>query len=311
VSRLVAAARKAGDDDPRKARAMQAGGHLAADLGVVQRPGPEDVVWVEGPPHAPVLRMAPVDVGERLAECLWPKVTAVLTSATIPPHMAHRLAIPNCVTLDVGSPFAHREQALLYCAAHLPDPRRPTFQDAAQQELVSLINAAGGRTLALFTSWKAMESAAIFARENVAYRVLTQSDMPKPALLSAFTADETSCLFATMGFWQGVDVAGSTLSLVVIDKIPFPRPNEPLHQARRNRAGPNAFQLVDIPRAATLLAQGVGRLIRTANDRGVVAVLDPRLATAGYRRDILNALPPMRRTINPADVAAFLAAGAS
>jgi ATP-dependent DNA helicase DinG len=121
-------------------------------------------------------------------------------------------------------------------------------------------------------------------------------------------ADEATSLFATMGFWQGVDVPGAALSLVVIDRIPFPRPDEPLLQARRERAGADAFGRIDLPRAATLLAQGAGRLIRTATDRGVVAVLDPRLATATYRWDIVRALPPMRRTKDPEEAKAALRA---
>jgi ATP-dependent DNA helicase DinG len=152
-----------------------------------------------------------------------------------------------------------------------------------------------------------MTAAAEALAPRVPWRVLTQSDLPKPALISAFSSEETSCLFATMGFWQGVDVPGVSLSLVTIDRIPFPRPDEPLLQARRDRAGPAAFRVIDLPRAATLLAQGTGRLIRSAEDRGVVAVLDPRLATANYKWDLVRALPPMRRTRHRADVEEFLA----
>ena len=129
--------------------------------------------------------------------------------------------------------------------------------------------------------------------------VLAQSDLPKPALVEAFRADESACLFATLGFWQGVDVPGRTLSLVTIDRIPFPRPDDPVLEARRERAGPGAFGAVDLPRAGTLLAQGAGRLIRSAADRGVVAVLDSRLATARYRGALLARVPPMKRTLEP------------
>ncbi|MGH9099993.1 MAG: helicase C-terminal domain-containing protein, partial [Acidimicrobiales bacterium] len=118
----------------------------------------------------------------------------------------------------------------------------------------------------------------------------------------------TSCLFATLGFWQGVDVPGRALSLVTVDRLPFGRPGDPVLDARREAAGQAAFSIVDLPRAATLLAQGAGRLIRTAGDRGVVAVLDPRLATASYRQVLLDALPPMRRTVDRAEVSAFLRA---
>jgi ATP-dependent DNA helicase DinG len=138
------------------------------------------------------------------------------------------------------------------------------------------------------------------------YTVLIQGDLPKARLLEEFAEDETSCLFATLGFWQGVDIPGRALSLVTIDKLPFPRPDDPLLQARRDRAGGRAFQLVDLPRAATMLAQGAGRLIRTAEDRGVVAVLDPRLATASYRGVLLSTLPPMRRSVERDEVEVFL-----
>ena len=150
-----------------------------------------------------------------------------------------------------------------------------------------------------------MTAAADALRDALPWRVLTQAELPKPALLRAFTEDETSCLFATMGFWQGVDVPGPALSLVVLDKIPFPRPDDPLTQARRERAGPAAFASVDLPRAATLLAQGAGRLIRSSNDRGVVAVLDPRLALKDYRRQLLSLVPPFKRTVTRADVETF------
>jgi ATP-dependent DNA helicase DinG len=126
-------------------------------------------------------------------------------------------------------------------------------------------------------------------------------------LVERFAADEATCLFATMGFWQGIDVPGPSLSLVTIDRIPFPRPDEPLLQARRERARADAFRLVDLPRAVTLMAQGAGRLVRSRTDRGVVAVLDPRLATnQRYRWDIVRALPPMRRTRQRSEAEEFL-----
>jgi ATP-dependent DNA helicase DinG len=189
---------------------------------------------------------------------------------------------------------------------HLPDPRSAAFAPAMHDELLALIRAAGGRTLALFTSYKAMDAAAEYVRSRLGVRVLSQRDLPKPALVKAFTDDEESCLFATSGFFQGVDVPGRTLSLVVIDKIPFPRPDDPLLSARREILGPAAFGEIDIPRASMLLAQAVGRLIRTAADKGVVAVMDPRLGTARYRWDIVKALPPMRRTRERSDAEAFL-----
>ncbi|MEI8238260.1 MAG: helicase C-terminal domain-containing protein, partial [Actinomycetota bacterium] len=194
----------------------------------------------------------------------------------------------------------------LYCALHMPDPRSPAYAAAVHDELTALITAAGGRTLALFTSYKAMDAAAEAVRRRIDHPVLSQRDMPKPALVRAFSDDEHACLFATSGFFQGVDIPGRTLSLVVIDRIPFPRPDDPLLSARRELLGGAAFGQIDLPRAAMLLAQATGRLIRTAHDRGVVAVMDPRLGKANYRWDIVKALPPMRRTRDRAVAEAFL-----
>ncbi|MDP1793889.1 MAG: helicase C-terminal domain-containing protein, partial [Acidimicrobiales bacterium] len=185
-------------------------------------------------------------------------------------------------------------------------PRHDTYRDALHDELALLIEAAGGRTLALFTSYRSMDLAVEALRKRLDVPILAQGDLPKPKLVAAFADDEAACLFATMGYWQGVDVPGRTLSLVTIDRLPFPRPDEPLLMARRELAGPAAFRLIDLPRAATMLAQGAGRLIRSTTDHGVVAVLDPRLSKANYRWDLINALPPLKRTKDRDEVAAFL-----
>lgn len=310
LDRAIAALREQalgdqGGDDQAATRALLAATQLTSDLARVTSPTPDQVAWVTEQP--PLLKLALVDVGPLLAKCLWDEVTAVLTSATVPPALPVRLGLTNFDQLDVGSPFPYPDHGLLYCATHLPDRRRPDADAAVHQELAHLIRAAGGRTLALFTSLRALKEGVEALRERVPFRILAQSDMPKPALLEAFAADEATCLFATLSFWQGVDVPGATLSLVVIDRIPFPRPDDPLMQARRERAGPGAFRLVDLSRASTLLAQGAGRLIRSSDDRGVVAVLDRRLATASYRWDLVRALPPMARTRHRSDVESFLA----
>jgi ATP-dependent DNA helicase DinG len=152
-----------------------------------------------------------------------------------------------------------------------------------------------------------MHAAAEVCRKGAPWEILCQSDLPKPKLVEKFTSDEHSCLFATMGFWQGVDVPGPSLTMVTIDRLPFSRPDDPLLRARRAALGPRAFELMDVPRAATLLAQGAGRLVRSREDRGVVAVLDPRLGRARYRWELVKALPPMRRTRHRAEVVSFLA----
>jgi ATP-dependent DNA helicase DinG len=299
-------------DGAARTRAMKATTSLIDDVDAAAEIDEARVAWVEGPAHAPVMKVAPVDVAGILAARLWESGvgTAALTSATIPPLLPRRLGLEEgrYTQLDVGSPFDFANHAVLYCAARLPDPRHAEYERAMHEELDALIRAAGGRTLALFTSWRAMRAAADALRDALPWRLMTQDELPKPALLAAFTIDETSCLFATMGFWQGVDVPGAALSLVVIDRLPFPRPDEPLLQARRELVGAEAFRVIDLPRAATLLAQGAGRLIRSRTDRGVVAVLDSRLARAGYRADLLRAMPPMRLTALRSNVEQFLAA---
>jgi ATP-dependent DNA helicase DinG len=315
VELVLTAARAVPGDAPEETRSralrlQQSAGALIEDLGVVEQVSSNEVVWVEGTDAYPVLRVAPLDVAGLLHDTLWTKRTAVLTSATLPARLPERLGVPrDTVTeLDVGSPFDYEDQALLYCAAHLPDPRHKDYLAALADEMAGLIEAAGGRTLALFTSFRVLDEMVHALTDRVDVPILSQRSMPKARLLEAFAGDDATCLFATMGFWQGVDVPGSSLSLVVIDRIPFPRPDEPLLQARRERAGADAFGRIDLPRAATLLAQGAGRLIRSATDRGVVAVLDPRLAKAGYRWDIVQALPPMRRTKDPEEARAALRA---
>jgi len=195
---------------------------------------------------------------------------------------------------------------MLYVAKHLPSRNDPAAEPAIIEELVTLINAAGGRTLALFTSRRFTEIAAAAVRSRVKVPILVQGEAPKNRLLEQFRDDHATCLFATMGFWQGVDLPGDTLRLVTIDRLPFNRPDDPLLNARRDRAGDNAFMSVDVPRAAALLAQGAGRLIRSATDKGVVAVFDSRLATAQYRHQLLAEFPPMHRTITTSEVVEFL-----
>jgi ATP-dependent DNA helicase DinG len=292
----------------RKLRAQQVATRLQESIDVALGSHDGYVAFVSGSPDHPRLEIAPLDVGPVLASGIWTKRTAILTSATLPATLSHRVGLHDgtYTQIDVGSPFDYEANALLYCALHLPDPRAVEFAGAVHDELAALIAAAGGRTLALFTSWKAMDAAAAAVKERVDVPILTQRDLPKTALVKAFSDDESSCLFATAGFFQGVDIPGRTLSLVTIDRIPFPRPDDPLLSARRELLGAAAFGEIDVPRAAMLLAQATGRLIRNATDRGVVAVFDRRLGKASYRWQVLGALPPMRRTKERPEVERFL-----
>ena len=211
--------------------------------------------------------------------------------------------------LDVGSPFDYRRQGILYIAKHLPAPGREAATDAQLDEIATLITAAGGRTLGLFSSRKAASAVAEAMRERLDFPVLAQGDDQLPTLVRAFAADPATCLFGTLSLWQGVDIPGSSCQLVLIDRIPFPRPDDPVHSARSEAvqlAGGNGFMEVAAAHAALLLAQGAGRLIRGLEDRGVVAVLDPRLATARYGEYLAHSLPDFWRTTDRTVVVAAL-----
>jgi ATP-dependent DNA helicase DinG len=270
--------------------------------------GSRTVAFVSGSKDRPILELAPLHVGPALNNGVWSKRTAILTSATIPLAMPTRVGLneDEVDAIDVGSPFDYENSALLYCAKHLPLPNDSRRDEAVHDELEKLINAAQGRTLALFTTYRAMHAAADEMMRRLDYKIWRQDDLPKMALVDAFASEESACLFATAGFFQGVDVPGQTLSLVVIDKIPFPRPDDPLLSARRDEIGKTSFSEIDIPLAATQLAQAAGRLIRSRKDSGVVAILDPRLATKGYGKKLVSTLPPMKRTIEFSEVVQFL-----
>ncbi|MDM7832051.1 ATP-dependent DNA helicase [Cellulomonas edaphi] len=201
--------------------------------------------------------------------------------------------------LDVGSPFDYRRQGICYVAAHLPPPGREPATDAQLDEIEALVTAAGGRTLGLFSSRRAANAVAEAMRERLDVPVLLQGDDQLPTLVAQFAADEATCLFGTLSLWQGVDVPGPSCSLVLIDRIPFPRPDDPVRSARADAvgsAGGNGFMAVSATHAALLLAQGAGRLIRGTQDRGVVAVLDPRLRTARYGDFLARSMPDFWRT---------------
>jgi len=208
----------------------------------------------------------------------------------------------NWSGMDVGSPFDHRRSAILYLARHLPAPGRDGLPEPYLDELRSLIGAAGGRTLGLFSSMRAARQAAAELRGQIEFPLLCQGEDPTSQLIARFADDEASCLFGTLSLWQGVDVPGRSLQLVVIDRIPFPRPDDPLASARQRAVearGGNGFMTVAAAQAALLLAQGTGRLLRTMSDRGVVAILDPRLVTKRYGSFLRASLPPFWPTSDP------------
>ncbi|AFC42852.1 MULTISPECIES: ATP-dependent DNA helicase [Mycobacterium avium complex (MAC)] len=288
-------------------------------------PDRTDVVWLEheenrGAPR-PVLRVAPLSVAGLLRQRVFSRSTVVLTSATLTiggsfdaMAAAWGLTAPTSDDggdarwrgLDVGSPFQHAKAGILYVAAHLPPPGRDGVGSAEQlAEIAELITAADGRTLGLFSSMRAARAAAEAMRERLSTPVLCQGDDSTSALVEQFSADPQTSLFGTLSLWQGVDVPGPSLSLVLIDRIPFPRPDDPLLGARQRAVaarGGNGFMAVAASHAALLLAQGSGRLLRRVTDRGVVAVLDSRMVTAGYGGYLRASLPPFWQTTNGAQV---------
>ncbi|RYU12059.1 ATP-dependent DNA helicase [Nocardioides iriomotensis] len=297
-----------------------------------------DVVWLsrrERQRGGDVLCVAPLQVWGQLRSKLLAEKTAIFTSATLmlggdfasvatsiglkPSERVEDTEVPDLVEaaevpeveeerdrrepwrgLDVGSPFDYPRQGILYVARHLPPPGRDGMGAATLDEIVGLVDAAEGRTLGLFSSRRAAEAAAAAVRERLPHlTILAQGEAQLPELARLFVEDPHACLFGTLSLWQGLDVPGDTCQLVLIDRIPFPRPDDPLMSARQraaDKAGGNGFMAVAATHAALLLAQGAGRLIRTTADKGVVAILDPRLVTARYGRFLADSLPPMWRT---------------
>ncbi|MCV7376839.1 ATP-dependent DNA helicase [Mycolicibacterium arabiense] len=290
-------------------------------------PDRTDVVWldreeVRGTTRV-VLRVAPLSVAGLLRNRIFDQQTAILTSATLTvggtfDAMARSWGLKfgdddegaPWRGLDVGSPFAHGKSGILYVAAHLPPPGRDSVGSAEQlDEIEALVAAAGGRTLGLFSSMRAARATAEVMRERLDTPVLCQGEDTTSALVRRFAADDETSLFGTLSLWQGVDVPGSSLTLVIIDRIPFPRPDDPLITARQRAVaarGGNGFMAVAASHAALLLAQGAGRLLRSVDDRGVVAVLDSRMATARYAGYLRASLPPFWSTTDGARVRAAL-----
>ena len=330
-------------DPVRKQQAKAALDELSGTAQRLLEESDFDVAWVEKSDLGSgrrALVVAPLSVAGTLAQGLYSDRTVVATSATLTlggrfDTVARSLGLPAAApaapsarsavaetaapgsisadaaptsgdgwtSLDVGSPFDYPKQGILYVAAHLPRPQMSGLPDAAGEELRKLVAALGGRTLGLFSSRRAATQAAELLRAQTDLPILLQGEESLPLLVRKFREDKPSCLFGVMSLWQGVDVPGDACQLVVIDRLPFPRPDEPLAAARAaavDAAGGSGFASVSVPIAAIRLAQGVGRLIRSTGDKGVVAVLDSRLETArGYGAFLRKSLPPFWYTTRP------------
>ncbi|OUZ09947.1 ATP-dependent helicase [Aeromicrobium sp. PE09-221] len=310
---------RAGEEpDPARQQARSAVDELRQVAERMARDSDTDVLWLGELRTGQQLRIAPIDVSGALRDKLFGEKTVVLTSATLAlggsfDPVARSLGLwedSQWRGLDVGSPFDYAKQGMLYVARHLPAPGRDGLEEDQLGEIAALVKAAGGRTLGLFSSRRGAERAAEYVRMALPdIEVLCQGDAQLPELARRFVDEPRTCLFGTLSLWQGVDLPGDTCTLVIIDRIPFPRPDDPLMSARQRlveKRGGNGFMQVAAHHAALLLAQGAGRLIRRADDRGVVAMLDPRIVTARYGAFLASSLPPLWRTTDRATVVAAL-----
>ncbi|MDO5060616.1 MAG: ATP-dependent DNA helicase [Actinomycetaceae bacterium] len=281
-------------------------------LSVWDRPVESTITWVTRRDEDPaVLNCVPLDVAKPIAFNLFSERAVVLTSATlqlggsfapIASEVGAYLCTDKPKTVDVGSPFAPEKQGILYVPRHLEPPLRSGLSEAQLAELESLCTASGGGMLGLFSSYRAVQQAAEYLRSKVDFNVLVQGDDQLSNLLHDFRTSASSCLLGTMSLWQGIDIKGQNCRLVVMDRIPFPVPSDPVVQARSDEAarkGMNPFQVVSLNQAALLMAQGAGRLLRSVDDRGMVAVLDSRLATRPYGGFIRRSLPAFWPTVDP------------
>ncbi|MEU7041886.1 ATP-dependent DNA helicase [Streptomyces varsoviensis] len=298
------------DEDAVRKQALAAVENVHAVAERIVEGSEYDVVWYERHDRfGASLRVAPLSVSGLLREKLFSERSVVLTSATLKlggdfngvgaslglaPEGTGGDDVPQWKGIDVGSPFDYPKQGILYVARHLSQPGREGSRTDMLDELAELVEAAGGRTLGLFSSMRAAQGAAEAMRGRLDMPILLQGEETLGELIRAFATDARTCLFGTLSLWQGVDVPGANCQLVVMDRVPFPRPDDPLMSARQKaveEAGGNGFMAVAATHAALLMAQGAGRLVRASGDRGVVAVLDPRLATARYGSFLRASMP--------------------
>lgn len=271
------------------------------------------VYWIERRGKGMFLRASPVDVSELLREKLFDKVdSCILTSATLSSagsfnFVRERLGLDTAKTSGFTAPssFDFESQAILYLPKAMPDPRTPEFTQMAAGEIVKILSVTSGHAFVLCTSYQSMSALYELVSSRVNYPCFLQGTMSKAGLLERFRETPNAVLFATSSFWQGVDVQGEQLSCVIIDKLPFAVPSDPIVAARSrfiDENGGKSFFDYSVPQAVITLKQGIGRLIRSRTDRGIIAILDPRLKTKGYGRDFLQSLPRMRITSDVADL---------
>ena len=290
-------------------------GELRSDLRFLMRADdPEFVYYVEARGRGFFLRASPIDVSRTVRDALFKRFrSVVLTSATLAvdeafDYVKSRLGLGDAEEVRVPSEFDFRTQALLYLPRRMPPPKSPAFAEAAAREVIELIRRSRGRAFVLFTSYAVLRTVQQFVEMAVEYPILVQGTAPRSVLIDQFRSTPNSVLLATSSFWQGVDVVGDALSCVIVDKLPFVSPGDPVVSARIDALtaeGVDAFSNYQVPLAILALQQGLGRLIRHRTDRGVLAILDPRVKTMGYGRRFLASLPPAPVTHDLDAVARF------
>ena len=294
-------------------RAAELGAHLTF---LLEAANPAFVYFLETRNRGVFLRAAPIDVSQIINEMLFNRMRAtILTSATLTvegsfEYVKGRLGVSDADCVRVQSEFDFAEQAILYLPKQMPPPKSPQYGDAVAREVRDLLLRTEGRAFVLFTSYSMLRSVRDLVAPDLRYPVIVQGTAPRSTLLAQFRATPNAVLFATSSFWQGVDVVGEQLSCVIIDKLPFASPGDPITAARIeaiNAEGGDAFQDYQVPLAILAMLQGLGRLIRHRTDRGVLAVLDPRLRTMAYGRRFLDSFPPAPVTQNPEAITRFFA----
>ena len=283
---------------------------------LLEAANPSFVYFLEMRGRGVFLRAAPINVSTLIRELLIDRMTAtILTSATLTvegsfDYVRGRLGVEHAADVQVASEFDFTEQAILYLPRQMPAPKSPLFGEAVAREVLDLLTRSQGRAFVLFTSYAMLRTVHQMIEFEVPYPLLVQGSAPRSVLLGQFRSTPNAVLLATSSFWQGVDVVGEQLSCVIIDKLPFASPGDPITAARIEAVtaeGGDAFQDYQVPLAILAMRQGLGRLIRHRSDRGVLAVLDPRLRTMGYGRRFLDSFPPAPVTQNPEAITRFFA----
>jgi ATP-dependent DNA helicase DinG len=302
------------EQGPELANCKQRAAVIAAGLQQFSEPAADKILWFETTRRGFALHATPAEIAGLFAQAMqryraaWVFTSATLSVAGRFDHFQSRMGIEDAVTALFDSPFNFNKQALLFLPPNMPDPADDRFITRLLEEALPVLKASEGRAFILFTSHRALQQAAEALQDKIDYPLFIQGDAPRSQLLDEFRRSGNGVLLGTSSFWEGVDIRGEALSAVIIDKLPFAAPNDPVLQARLElirKQGGNPFADYQLPQAVITLKQGIGRLVRDVADRGVLMIADPRLRTRGYGKVFINSLPEMPVTENIEDVVSF------